>query len=264
MSARPLESWPAALERSLAQAGRVLRAVRVVAETASTQDVLHGLDRPLGLVAIAFRQTAGRGRLGRAWADTGLDGVALSLVAPAEGADAAERLVLAAALGAARGIERASGLRVGIKWPNDLVVDGRKLGGILIERSARRAGDVAVVGIGINVGQRAFPAELASTATSLALEGHAVDRLDLLEALLPELDAAFGEPVPALRSAFATRDALRGATAVCATPDGEVSGVVRAVEPGAGLLVATADGDRFLAAATTSILRWKPAGASSR
>lgn len=262
MSFPSLDLWPARLEEALDRCGRHLRAVRVVAETGSTQDVARELDWPPGLVVVAGRQTAGRGRLGRGWADTGDEGIALTAVVRVESDDAAERLVLASAVAAARAIDRAAGLTVGIKWPNDLVVDGRKLAGILIERRS----DIAAIGVGINVAQRSFPAELAERATSVALAAHgaAPDRLEVLAELLPALDAALAEPLAGLEAAFHQRDALRGGRASFETPFGVVEGTVHEVRPTQGLLVDVGAERRFLAAATTSVRWWKPGGASSR
>lgn len=224
----------------------------VVDETGSTQDLARELAP--GDAVTALRQRSGRGRLGRAWADTGSDGLAVTFVLPAaSGTD--PWLAIASALAAARAIETVAGLAVGIKWPNDLVLAGRKLGGILIERTDR----ATLVGIGINVLQAEFPGELDATATSLARAGRPASRLDLLARLATELAKAVDEPVAVRAAEFSRRDALRGAW-IRATSAGEtLEGRVRAVDPVVGLHVETADGERFLAAATASILAWRPA-----
>ncbi len=224
----------------------------VVDEAGSTQDLAR--DAEPGTAVTALRQRAGRGRLGRAWADTGSDGLAVTFTLPAA-AGADPWLAIASALAAARAIDTVSGLAVAIKWPNDLVLGGRKLGGILIERTDR----ATLVGIGINVGQADFPGELAATATSLFGAGRSVARLDLLARLARELAACLGAPRERREAEFARRDALRGAW-IRATSAGEaVEGRVRLVEPVRGIHLESGGELRLLPAATTSIVAWRPA-----
>ena len=155
---------------------------------------------PDGVVAVAEHQTAGRGRLGRRWeAPAGanlLASVLLRLDLPVAHRHLASAVVCLAAADAA---EAVAGLRLGVKWPNDLVAgDGRKVAGVLAEAdvapaAAASAGWPAiVVGIGINVNWPAvdteLPAELRGSATSLCQQaGHPLDRSDVLEALLGAL-----------------------------------------------------------------------------
>src|SRR5690606_7160458 len=103
---------------------------------------------------------SGRGRLGRPWADTGGEGLAMTLVAPVAAPD---RLSLVGAMAAVFAIESALGRRVGIKWPNDVIVGGRKIAGVLVEI----VDDRALIGIGINVRQSSWPAPLELIAASL-------------------------------------------------------------------------------------------------
>ena len=224
----------------------------VVDEVGSTQDLAREAEP--GTAVTALRQRAGRGRLGRVWADTGSDGLAVTFALPSP-AGADPWLAIISALAAARAIEAVARLAIAIKWPNDLVLDGRKLGGILIERTDRST----LVGIGINVAQADFPAELAATATSLSRAGRPVARLDLLVRLARELAAGLAEPLGRREAEFASRDALRGAW-IRATSAGEtVEGRVRLVEPVRGIHL-DSDGDlRLLPAATTSIVAWRPA-----
>lgn len=224
----------------------------VVDEVGSTQDLAR--DAEPGTAVTALRQRSGRGRLGRPWADTGSEGLAVTFtLPPAAGGD--PWLAIVSALAAARAIEATAGLAVGIKWPNDLVLDGRKLGGILIERTDRST----LVGIGINVAQAEFPGELAAIATSLARAGRPVARLDLLVRLARELAAGLGEPLEHREAEFARRDALRGAW-IRATAAGEtVEGRVKLVEPVRGIHLASGATTRLLPAATTSIVAWRPA-----
>jgi BirA family transcriptional regulator, biotin operon repressor / biotin---[acetyl-CoA-carboxylase] ligase len=156
-----------------------------------------------GLVVVADHQTAGRGRLDRTWEAPPGSSLLVSVllhrpspVAPG-GPDPAHRAVIAAAVALARAVRSVAGVDAGMKWPNDVVVDDRKLAGILAEAE----GDALVVGLGVNVNWDAFPAELAATATACNLEaGHAVDRDALLAAFLTELAAALDDPIATERA----------------------------------------------------------------
>ena len=223
----------------------------VLRETASTQD--HARGCPPGTVVIAWRQTHGRGRRGRAWADTGADGLAISINVPPSMPD---RLAGCAAVAACEAVEQ-SALEAGggipavrIKWPNDLWLEGRKLGGILIEQDDVRA----TVGIGINVSQRSFPESIARTATSLALAGFGVDRLDLACRLMQRIDAWMAADPARMAHEYAARDALAGSRCSLSTPEGVVEGIVLRCDPLGGMRIRTSSGDRTLPAASTSVL----------
>lgn len=252
---RPLSAWPDAIETAIAERCRIFTSVRVLAETASTQDVARELaDRP-GAVVVAARQTRGRGRLGRSWCDTGDEGIAATFCCPDD--PLGHRLVLASSIAPVRAIERGCAVPVGIKWPNDLMVRGRKLGGVLIERVASSGSRVALIGIGINVRQREFPPELADGATSLLREGADLDRLDLLVGLVVALDEALGEPSERLLADYLGRDALRGREATFGTPTGEITGTVLQAHPVDGIAIEVPGGTVTLPVATTTVLAWR-------
>ena len=153
-------------------------------------------------VLVADHQEAGRGRLDRSWqAPAGASLLMSVLVRPPFPAQGPQLLSTAVALAAVRSLERLSGLTAGLKWPNDLVVAGAaadgsdlKLGGLLSELHLGAGGDAVVVGIGVNVAwaDRGFPPELASTATSVDLQGARVARQDLVVEMLVELDSLDG------------------------------------------------------------------------
>ncbi len=168
--------WPDRLEVLVEQIGTPLTQARVMSTCESTQDQA----RPLGLgaVVVAGRQTAGRGQRGNIWADTGDGGLACSLVLPATTKPERSRDIAAAiAVGLGAWLPR----QLRIKAPNDVMLDGRKLAGVLIEQ----ADGLAVIGVGINVGQESFGGELADTAISMRMAGADADRIDVLEAVLP-------------------------------------------------------------------------------
>jgi BirA family biotin operon repressor/biotin-[acetyl-CoA-carboxylase] ligase len=163
---------------------------------------------PHGSVYFADEQLAGRGRGDHAWRSDAGDGLYVSvLLRPQVPLLRLPLLPLAAGLAAAKAICAVTGLTADLRWPNDLLIGPRKVGGILVEaKSARGAVDYAVVGLGINVHQRGFDPDLAAIATSLDLEsGRQVSRQDLLIALLESLerealglaDPAAGVMIPA-------------------------------------------------------------------
>lgn len=247
---RALSHWPDALEASIKRCSAWTSA-HVLRETASTQD--HAKRLPVGAVVTTGRQTAGRGRLGRSWIDTGEDGLAMTVNVASQ---PSERLALSVAIAAAEAIEdlcrTASGAApiVQLKWPNDLLVASKKICGILIER----CGSIDHVGIGVNCTQTTFQSELAARATSLALIGFAIDRIDLACAILQRVDCWLAASDEKIARAFAQRDALSGTRVAFRTPAGVVEGIVVKIDPVEGLVVRTSRGDERLAAATTSVL----------
>ena len=142
-----------------------------------------------GTVVMADTQTAGRGRRGRVWHDAPGDSLLVSIVVrPRLNVADLPKLSFAAAVAVAEAVEATTGLDARLKWPNDVLIDGRKLAGILLE-SRVVAAPIVVVGIGVNLRQRTFPRELAEIATSVDLAGgRAVEREELLEAVLDAFD----------------------------------------------------------------------------
>lgn len=182
---------------SLLQSVRVVgRDIRVFEETASTNDIVEKLARDgvkEGVVVFAESQSKGRGRLGRKWISPPRKGLWLSvLLRPNLRPQAATQLTVAAATALHRAIREVTGLSPEIKWPNDILVDGRKIAGVLTELSAELDHiNHLILGIGVDVNQAAseFPPELRKIATSLKAEtGRHVHRADLAAAMLRELD----------------------------------------------------------------------------
>ena len=144
---------------------------------------------PEGALVIAEEQTAGRGRVGRAWHSERATGIyATLLLRPRLAPVQAPLLTMMAGLSARTAITDATGAAVDVKWPNDLLVGGKKIGGILTEMHAEPSQvRFVIVGIGINVNQDKFPAEIAGAATSLRVEtGKVQSRPDILIRLLWE------------------------------------------------------------------------------
>jgi BirA family biotin operon repressor/biotin-[acetyl-CoA-carboxylase] ligase len=215
---------------------------------------------PHGQLVLADAQTAGRGRRGRGWDSAAGLGLWMSLVLrPQAQAEQIPSLALAVALAVAGACEAVTGARVEVKWPNDVLMGGKKVCGILLEMAADMDGAQWVVaGVGINVGQREgdFPPELADIATSLALWKQPTPRrADLLLAFLTALEVHYEawatRGVDGLRAEYVRRSATLGREVRVIDPAGEYMGQALDIDETGALLVRRAvDGEirRVLAA----------------
>lgn len=183
------------------------RDIRVFQETSSTNDIVEKLARDgvgEGVVVFAESQSKGRGRLGRKWISPKGQGLWFSvLLRPQLPPVSVTQLTIAAATAVARAIRKQTGLLPEIKWPNDILIDGRKVAGILTELAAEldRVRYV-IIGIGVDVNVPEFPAELADAATSLtAVAGRHFVRAEIAAAILEELEADYARIA---RGAFAS------------------------------------------------------------
>lgn len=167
----------------------------VVDSTNRRARLLAGQGAPHGSGVRADRQTAGRGRLSRTWySPAGRNLYCSYILRPRLSPDAYPRLTMVAGLAAAEVLQLCSpGVRIGLKWPNDLMIGGKKCGGILCESSVDHSDDThnfAIIGVGINLNLTSdeLPAALRSIATSLAIEGAPpVDPAVLFTALRDQL-----------------------------------------------------------------------------
>jgi BirA family biotin operon repressor/biotin-[acetyl-CoA-carboxylase] ligase len=182
---------------SLVAGNRVVgRDIRVFQETSSTNDVVEKLARDgvaEGVVVLAESQTKGRGRLGRKWLSPPRKGLWFSvLLRPDLRPQAATQLTVAAATALVRAIEQQTDLRPEIKWPNDVLVHGKKVAGVLTELNAELDHIKYIIlgiGVDVNVNASEFPADLRKLATSLKIEsGHTFHRAELAALILRELD----------------------------------------------------------------------------
>jgi BirA family biotin operon repressor/biotin-[acetyl-CoA-carboxylase] ligase len=209
---------------------------------------------------LADEQTAGRGRAGHSWHSTRDDGLYVSvLVTPELPLDRALWLSLATGLAAQQAILATTGIRIDLRWPNDLLCGPRKLGGILVESSVANAPPTApaglryaVLGVGINVRHRSFPPEIGSLATSLRLEGaQEVSRQALLLAFLRALDRELDEldrehaglaSGPDLLARFGEASTWVRGKRVQVPEDGGYTGVTAGLDARGFLLVNSDDG----------------------
>lgn len=235
----------------------VLTRLTSVASTNETAKDMARSGAPAGSVVIAEEQTGGRGTKGRSWYSPRGLGFYFSLILrPPFGSPGL--LPLAAGVAARAAAEKSCGIDARLKWPNDLLWEGRKLGGILCESAfIGEALDFAVVGIGLNVGQAAgdFPDDLRGRAVSLSeAAGRAVEREEVLAAVLPEIESwterLWREGGAAIAAAF-TRRAVPEIGAPIVLDAGEGPALVRyeGIAADGALLAATPSGlRRFLSA----------------
>jgi BirA family biotin operon repressor/biotin-[acetyl-CoA-carboxylase] ligase len=216
-----------------------------------------------GLSIVAEEQTAGRGRLQRAWSSPKGAGLYFSiLLRPAIPQDRWPLITFMAALAVGDALREAAGVQTDIKWPNDLLSGERKICGILAEGIETPSGRAVIVGIGINLTQDAFPGELANVATSVAeAAGLPPERETILATLLRALTrwyALLHEP-PGLEkivAAWSSRSSYASGKAVQVTNGDEVwQGTTCGVEPDGGLRLGTANGETRIVRAGDVSLR---------
>jgi BirA family biotin operon repressor/biotin-[acetyl-CoA-carboxylase] ligase len=205
---------------------------------------------PHGTIVVAEEQTAGRGRLGRAWHSEPGAGLYVSLILrPPLPAAAAPMLTLATGLAVADAVEESTGRAADIRWPNDVLLNEKKCAGILLEMTAEpeRIKHV-ILGIGVNVNHSSLPTELAGEAVSLRMAcGRALSRGEVLAALLRALDRSLARLLaPDGRAAtvaeFERRSSFACGRRVTIEEDGvEVRGVTAGLDP-AGYLLLRRDG----------------------
>lgn len=238
---------------SALQTERFGRAVREFETCGSTNTEAASWARdgaPEGAVVLSEHQTAGRGRLGRTWADTSGQNLLFSVVLrPSLPPDRLGLITLAGGLAVTDAVaEWAAPVEPRIKWPNDVLLGGRKCCGMLLE-SSLGAEPFVLLGIGLNVNQDAFPAEIAEHATSLRLEtGQLVARELLFAHLLHRLehwiDRLYGGAHEAVRHAFTERMTGRGEPATIRLRGGDghaLEGIIEGVDTTGALRLRSGD-----------------------
>ena len=172
---------------------RIGREILVFDSTSSTNDIAAEYAKNKkndGLVVFAEEQTAGRGRAGSKWHSGRADSVQCSIVLTDYKLNP-ELLSLTCAVAVAEGLGKIGGTEANIKWPNDIILNGKKVAGILLESKLNNGGGAYILGIGINCHQKqdSFGPELQPIATSIDLESHSItDRVSLAKRLLTSVD----------------------------------------------------------------------------
>ena len=236
--------------------GRKLVCLAEVDSTNTRAKELAMAGEPEGLVVVADCQTAGRGRMGRSFLSPPGKGIYLSaLLRPHLPPERLMSVTAMAGVAVCGAVEEICGLAPGLKWPNDPVLNGRKLCGILTELSLEaETGSLQylVVGIGVNVlhGPADFSPEVAAIATSVAAElGHPVSRPALAAALIARLDqlrgALLSGDTGGYLEAYRRRCVNLGKRVRLLTPGGEESGEAIDVDRGFGLVVRRDDGSVY-------------------
>ena len=207
---------------------------------------------PHGTLVVSDRQDGGKGRRGRSWTSPSGVGIWMSLILRPEIApSSASMLTLAAALAVREGIREETGLSPLIKWPNDLVLNGMKICGILTEMSTELMEiQYVITGIGINVNQREFPPEIRDTATSLSLEaGRSFRRSSLIAAILKAFEKDYTAflktgDLSLLLEEYNACLVNRGKEVCILDPSGEYRAVAEGIDESGSLLVTLPDGTR--------------------
>jgi BirA family biotin operon repressor/biotin-[acetyl-CoA-carboxylase] ligase len=211
---------------------------------------LAAREAPEGTLVIAETQTGGRGRLGREWNSPAGVGLYVSVVLrPLLPPMELPQITLTTAVAVVRAVRRVTMVAPGIKWPNDLLMHGKKLGGILteMETESDRIRHV-VIGLGLNINNPDFPSELAGTATSLAQElGGSFSRVDLLRAWLEEFEDLYesflNQGFPQILEEWKRSAVTLGRMVTVRQGPREISGKAVDVAPDGALLLQTPGGE---------------------
>jgi len=214
-------------------------------------------DAPHGAVVTAESQTQGRGRRGRAWSSPAGKGLYLSLILRPDLPPAhVPRLTILAALAVAHTVEKSSGVVAETKWPNDVLIGGRKVAGVLCEAEWKDGKlSFAVVGIGLNVNFRTedLPERVLFPATSLLIETETTRLIsEVKHILLAELETLYSRYVNGdwddLRAEYSRRCASTGRHVTVTNEGSQYSGVAAGIDEDGLLLVQTAEGIRSVIA----------------
>ena len=241
--------------------GKKLFVFESIDSTNACAKTLAETGTPVGTVVVADFQTAGRGRLGRTWkSDPGANLLFSLVLRPSLKKESAGILTFFSAVFIARGLERITGTGLECKWPNDILLNGKKCCGILLENSfLQDRFDYSVIGIGINVNQASFGDDLADRATSLFKElGHTFDRTSVLLELLREADGLLptmerGE-IPMIMEQWNSRCSMFGKPVVIAHGEERITGKAVRLDENGGLVVQTATGQSTFYAGDVTLL----------
>ena len=199
----------------------------------STQRAAAGCEP--GTIVLADEQLAGQGRHGHAWHSEPGTGIYCSLVLPPTPV-----LTLALGIATVEAIAQATGIQCDLRWPNDLMLDNRKAAGILVQLVDGQA----IAGIGINVNQTEFPADLVQLATSLRRHaGREFAREDILFALFPAIDSLVAEDTETILRLFTHASSyVAGRRVTVDQPGGAITGTTAGLDPAGFLIVRKDDG----------------------
>jgi len=203
-----------------------------------------------GTLVVADRQTGGKGRRGRSWDSPGGEGIFMSLLLrPQVNVMNVSMLTLVMALAAEKGVREATGLESRIKWPNDLVLNKKKICGILTEMSTEQMEiQYVIIGTGINVCQTQFPEEIKTTATSLYLEsGEKISRSKIIGCVMAAFEEYYEkfmetEDMSGLMEEYNAKLVNLNNEVCILAPTGDFRGVSTGINKAGGLMVRLEDG----------------------
>lgn len=214
-----------------------------------------------GTLVVAGCQEAGRGRRGRSWVSKKQEGIFMTiLLRPDLKPEEASMLTLVAAMAVMGAIQKTLGLPAKIKWPNDIILNGKKICGILTEMSAEiEIIHYVVIGIGINVSNRQFEGELKDTATSIFLEsGRQIHRARLIEAVWEEFEGCYDsfcrrKDLSELKEKYNRHLVNLNQQVRVLDPKEPFEGVARGIMPTGELIVETKEGRKFISSGEVSV-----------
>ena len=251
--ASPADIDITALEQNLRTA-RIGRPLRILAQIDSTNEEIKrnlAANLPEGAVVIADHQTHGRGRQGRSWYSEPATGLYLStLLKPNLPPEDLACLTLMAGVATVSAIQQQTSALTKLKWPNDILLNGKKIAGILCECIAEPGSHPSIIiGIGINLNHTSFPESLQDIATSLKMEtGQTVDRTQLALSLLQNLDSEFkdfGNRENLIRK-WTEQSDMFGKTVTIHQKGKEQTGIALGLNPQGKLILQTPDGKQHL------------------
>lgn len=215
-----------------------------------------------GTVILADEQSAGRGRFARSWiSEPGKNLLFSIILKPRLPADRIALLSLAAGIAVALAIEEVSGLKTDCKWPNDILIDGKKVCGILAESSFARSAPISlIIGIGLNVNQLNFPKELQSTASSISLiAGKVFDRDLILNSILEQLELLYlrigKDESDYIIQSFKARCAMLGNDVTIQSGNESIQGIASDIDRNGALMITTTKGIRKVLAGDVTFKR---------
>jgi BirA family biotin operon repressor/biotin-[acetyl-CoA-carboxylase] ligase len=244
----PLRKWPDVLEAALLPEEQ-WSSIHVLRETDSTQTAAVRMGVEDGGVTTTWRQRSGRGRRGKSWADTADEGVAMTLTVAQE---PSPHLSCAVAIGVIDAIADVANLSAAAKWPNDVLLNTRKVAGILIE--VRPGTGLLDIGIGVNVLQEQWEGDLARSAISLLQAGAWCDPVAVLIAVARCVQRALKMSKEDLTARWRRADVLIGRNVSIHSSGKETTGLVVETDPHRGLLLETPAGKSWFSASISTIV----------
>lgn len=229
---------------------RIGHPLKVLPQTDSTsEEIRRDLTLPEGTVVISDLQTHGRGRQGRTWHSESGTGLYLSiLLKPLLPPENLHFITLMAGVATVSAIQQNGAKQARLKWPNDILLNGKKLSGILCEHIPGKA---VIVGIGINMNQTQFPSDIQDIATSMKMEtGNSINRADLILSLLKNLDCGYEEYLngnkQSLLQKWTSNTDMFGKTVTVHQKGVSITGIAMSLDSDGRLILQTSDGETHI------------------